>query len=105
MSRSRVSQTRPRATRTVVPRRAAMLIDWLREICRAVSMGRHGAGRGAAAPEAAVPGQEKKRGGIPGLLSRSYLAGFAPRPASRARTIACERFSTWILSKMWVMLL
>src|SRR5262252_9370722 len=38
MSPSRVSQMRPFATRTVMPRRAVTLIDWLREICRAMFM-------------------------------------------------------------------
>src|SRR5882672_3023603 len=45
-------------------------------------MGQHGAGRGAAAPEAAVPGHREMQFGIPGLVSRllgrlDAEAGFA----------------------------
>ncbi len=40
--------------------------------------------------------------GVAGALRRCYGV-FLPKPASRARTIVCERFSTSSLAKMLVM--
>jgi hypothetical protein len=62
----------------------------------------HGGAPGTPERESGVPGQGSGTPGRPG--PRPYpAAGWVPRPALRAATIACERFSTSILSKIRVM--